>query len=181
MLSVKFLIFCGLFLGVVSYSIGNSVDSVVDDFDAAAVVTTTGAADEQTTSSGDNCEDANVTVCQQNFYECNNTIYKPIMCGLCKKTCHLCPQNDGTDPCAGVIPVTLPPTTPAPGNCVDVDVNNCKSSAYECNNPLYSSLMCKYCRKTCKMCSCNGGAWNYKSFTSFNEEKAKLFEKLNKN
>uniref|UniRef100_A0AC34RKT0 ShKT domain-containing protein n=1 Tax=Panagrolaimus sp. JU765 TaxID=591449 RepID=A0AC34RKT0_9BILA len=113
--------------------------------------TTTGAPASSTTTSGDECKDANVTVCQQSIFECNNANYKPIMCSLCKKTCHFCPQN-GYDPCVGVVTVTLPPvtvtlppTTPAPGKCFDVD-KNCASSAYECANPLYSSLMCKYCR-----------------------------------
>ena len=96
-----------------------------------------------TSSTG--CEDES-SDCASSASECNNTMYKPLMCGLCKKTCKLCPEdNNGGDPCAGITPVTLPPSTPAPGVCEDVD-SNCGSDVSECTNPMYIPLMCKYCR-----------------------------------
>ena len=115
------------------------------------------------------CQDYS-TDCAASVSECNNTIYKPLMCGLCKKTCNFCSASP--DPCAGVTPVTPPPTTPDPSSCVDVDPN-CGSDVSECTNPLYIPLMCKYCKvscfmytgylltlhfqKTCGFCSTSGG------------------------
>lgn len=73
MLSIKFLISCLLFIGIVKFSFGD--DFVLGD-DVA--ITTTGAA-EMTTSEGNDCEDLNVTECRKTVYECNNPIYKPIV------------------------------------------------------------------------------------------------------
>ncbi|KAE9554180.1 hypothetical protein FO519_002601 [Halicephalobus sp. NKZ332] len=118
---------------------------------AGDVPTTTEATTEAgSTSSGGDCQDYS-TDCAPNVGECTNPLFKPLMCGLCKKTCNLCVFSNGTDPCAGVIPATTPPTTPGPGVCVDVDPK-CGSDVAQCTDPRFHILMCNYCRKTCNFC-----------------------------
>uniref|UniRef100_A0AC35G5P1 ShKT domain-containing protein n=1 Tax=Panagrolaimus sp. PS1159 TaxID=55785 RepID=A0AC35G5P1_9BILA len=40
-------------------------------------------------TAGSQCIDT-ATNCGATSYECNNSLYKPIMCKYCKKTCNLC-------------------------------------------------------------------------------------------
>ena len=122
------------FLAVIAIGIQTDEDSNESDFDSELAA--------QTTASSGDCEDYS-SDCAASVSECNNTIYKPLMCGLCKKTCNFCSASP--DPCAGVTPVTPPPTTPGPDECVDVDPN-CGSDVSECNQSIFRPLMCKYCR-----------------------------------
>ncbi|KAE9554181.1 hypothetical protein FO519_002602 [Halicephalobus sp. NKZ332] len=154
------------FLAVVIVGIQINKESEIEDLTFDELADTTDTPDNSSSDGG--CEDYSDD-CAINSEECTNPIYKPLMCGLCKKTCDFCTDGNGTDPCAGIIPATTPPTTPGPGDCVDVDPN-CASESAECTEALYHSLMCKYCRKTCNICNCAGG----KKFTynsSYAEEK----------
>ena len=133
------IIFAFLALAVIGIRFDDEFNDLDSNIDAE------GSGSDSSTSSPGGCEDES-SDCASSVSECNNTMYKPLMCGLCKKTCKLCPEdNNGGDPCAGITPVTLPPSTPAPGVCEDVD-SNCGSDVSECTNPMYIPLMCKYCR-----------------------------------
>ena len=142
-------------------AVAQQEENIVIDEDAGAGSTTVAADAGGSTQDGGTsdsspsgeCEDE-ITDCKKTAYECTDIKYKPIMCGMCKKTCNLCPSSNGTDPCAGVVTVAPPPTTPptaGPDECIDT-ASDCGKTAYECKNSLYKPLMCKYCKKTCNLC-----------------------------